>query len=331
MQFTKGLTVSLKLWTNILQDNNPNAGGGSGGSSGGGLLTPSNAGGGSGDPQGGTGTPNSATGGQATPGNTDSNQSPQQGSPQDWRLGLPTELQEDATLRKFSDIPSLAAAYINAQKLIGAEKIAIPGKHASDEDWMGVYKKLGLPEKVEEYDIKINESATLDENFVKSFKENAHKFGILPGQAQKLADWFSEINMASEGKYMEETKAKQQQEIDGLKAEWGKNFDANLSRAKLVLKNFADKDTLQYMEDTGLTNDVRLAKLFSNLGSKLYKETQIVGGDTPSAGAVSPQEAKKSIDSIMGNKNHPYFIKDHPGHKAAVAEVQGLFSIMYNE
>lgn len=323
--------MRLKLWTNILEDVNPGGDGDKGGSNGGGLLTSFNSGGGSGTSQGGTGAPNNPTGGQATSGNPGASTPSQQSNAQDWRLGLPTELQEDATLRKFSDIPSLAAAYINAQKLIGAEKIAIPGKHASDEDWMGVYKKLGLPEKPEEYEIKINESATIDENFVKSFKENAYKFGILPGQAQKLADWFSEVNMNAEGKFMEETKVKQQQEIDGLKAEWGKNFDANISRAKLVLKNFADKDTLQYMEDTGLSNDVRLAKLFSNLGAKLYKETQIVGGDTSTMGAVSPQEAKKSIDSIMGNKNHPYFIKDHPGHKAAVAEVQDLFTKLYNE
>lgn len=323
--------MSLKLWTNILQDNNPDAAGGAGGSSGGGLLTPSNAGGGSETPQGGANPPNSTTGGQATAGNPGTNTSSKQGTPQDWRLGLPAELQEDATLRKFSDVPSLAAAYINAQKLIGAEKIAIPGKHASDEDWMGVYKKLGLPEKVEEYDIKINESATLDENFVKSFKENAHKFGILPGQAQKLADWFSEINTTAESKFMEENKVKQQQEIDGLKAEWGKNFDANLSRAKLVLKNFADKDTLQYMEDTGLMNDVRLAKLFAGVGAKLYKETPIVAGDVATSGTMSPKEAKKSVDTIMANPNHPYFLKEHPGHKAAVAEVQGLFAQMFTE
>lgn len=334
MQYTKGLTVKLNLWTNILQDVNPGSDGDKGGSSGGtgSILTSFAAGSGSGTSQGSTNPANNTTGGQATTGNTDTSKNSQQGGTQDWRLGLPAELQEDATLRKFSDVPSLAAAYINAQKLIGADKIAIPGKHASEDDWTGVFKKLGLPEKVDQYELKFKEGATLDENFVNDFKINAHKFGILPSQAQKLADWFSDINMTAENKYIEETKQKQAQELDGLKQEWGKLYDANLSRAQLVLKEMADKDTLQYLNDSGLGNDTKLIKLLAKIGSKMYKEAAIVGGDAGGGNAaLTKAEAKKTIDSIMAKKDHPYFQKDHPGHKSAVKEVQDLFSKLYEE
>jgi len=329
MLYTKGLTVIVKLWTNILQEKNPGGdGGGSAGASS--LLTSFSAGSGPEGAQGGTNTGDTSGGKPATTGDANPPPVTAQSGVKDWRLGLPQELQEDATLRKFSDIPSLAAAYINAQKLIGSDKIAIPGKHASDEDWMDVYKKLGLPEKIDQYDLKINESATIDKEFVNQFKESAYKFGILPGQAQKLADWFSEVNMKAEEKILSENKERQEKELTGLKSEWGKSFEANLSRAHLVLKNFADPETIQHLEDAGLGNDTRLIKLLSKVGTKLYGETKIVGGDSGGAGAITPAEAKKTVDSIMGNTNHPYFQKEHPGHKTAVAEVQKLFGIMYN-
>ena len=38
----------------------------------------------------------------------------------------------------------MAKSLVNAQSMIGVDKIAIPGKHATDEDWGEVWRK-GLP------------------------------------------------------------------------------------------------------------------------------------------------------------------------------------------
>ena len=324
----------VKLWTNILQDDNNSgdmSGGGGTGSGSGSLLTSFNAGSGSKGSEGGTNPPNSTTGENKSQGTSNTDTPPTSNGVKDWRMGLPTDLQEDVTLRKFSDVPSLAAAYINAQKLIGADKIAIPGKHASEDDWMGVYKKLGLPEKIDDYKIDIPESATIDENFVKQFKENSYKFGILPGQAQKLAEWFTSVNSEAENKWMTELKTKQEQEFNNLKNEWGKKFDSNLSRAQLAVKEFADADTIKYLEDTGIGNDPKIVRLLAKMGNKLFGEAAIHGGDASGATMVTKEEAKKTIDSIMASPSHPYFVKDHPGHKQAVREVQDLFAKMYAE
>lgn len=323
--------MRLKIWSNILQDKAATGdGGGSGGGSGS-LLTSFSSGSGSETSQGGTGTSNNSGGADKSTRTTNESTDTSSSGVKDWRLGLPAELQEDATLRKFSDIPALAAAYINAQKLIGADKIAIPGKHASDEDWTGVFKKLGLPEKVEEYELKFKEGATIDEGFTNEFKTTAHKLGILPKQAQALADWFSDVNLQAETKFLDEAKANQLKELEGLKTTWGKSYEANLSRAHLVLKNFADKEIIQHLNDSGLGNDPKLIKLLSGIGRKIYGEGQIVQGEGSFSQTLSPAEAKKSVDTIMGNSQHPYFLKEHPGHKAAVKEVQDLFQRMYAE
>lgn len=320
--------MKIRSWVNEVRDQKET---GDGGGSGGSLLTSSSAGGGSSASQGGSNSSNSATGGNSTTGNASASSSSSQGTAKNWRLELPPELQEDATLRKYNDVPSLAAAYINAQKLIGADKIAIPGKHASDQDWANVYKKLGLPEKLDEYGVNFKEGVTIDQEFTNAFRETAHKLGILPRQAQALADWFSDVNTSAETKYLEEIKGSQTKALDGLKQEWGNAYDANLSRAQQVIKNFGSPELLQHLEESGLGNDTKLIKFLSGIGSKLYKESPIVQGESGTNSLPSPQEAKKLVDAIMGNTNHPYFIKDHPGHRAAVKEVGDLFNQMYKE
>ena len=51
---------------------------------------------------------------------------------------------------------ALAKSYVNAQSMIGADKVAIPGKHATDEDWGEVYRRLGRPDTPEGYEL-VNE------------------------------------------------------------------------------------------------------------------------------------------------------------------------------
>ena len=108
------------------------AGGGDGGGGGasGSLLTPS--GGGSGAPAG-AGDAGAASGADSgkPAGDAGTGDGAKGGGAADWRSQLPKELQEDATLKKYTSVSALAGAYLNAQKLIGADKIAIPGKHAT--------------------------------------------------------------------------------------------------------------------------------------------------------------------------------------------------------
>ena len=63
----------------------------------------------------------------------------------DWRESLPEDLKSDPSLLTVKDVPGLAKSYIHAQKMIGADKLAIPGKNASEEEWSAVYEKLGKP------------------------------------------------------------------------------------------------------------------------------------------------------------------------------------------
>ena len=51
----------------------------------------------------------------------------------------------------FKTPADLAKSWVNAQKLIGKEKIPLPGEKATKEDWDVVFSRLGRPEKPEGY------------------------------------------------------------------------------------------------------------------------------------------------------------------------------------
>ena len=68
----------------------------------------------------------------------------------DWRASLAEDIKTDKSLASIKDVNSLAKSYIHAQKLVGVEKIPLPNKHATEEDWNVVFDKLGRPKSAEE-------------------------------------------------------------------------------------------------------------------------------------------------------------------------------------
>ena len=67
---------------------------------------------------------------------------------------LPEDLRVEPSLRNFTDPASLAKSYVHAQRMIGADKIPLPGKTATDEDWANVWSKLGRPQAPSEYQLQ---------------------------------------------------------------------------------------------------------------------------------------------------------------------------------
>ena len=67
---------------------------------------------------------------------------------------LPEDLRVEPSLRNFTDPASMAKSYVHAQRMIGADKIPLPGKTATDEDWANVWFNLGRPQAPSEYQLQ---------------------------------------------------------------------------------------------------------------------------------------------------------------------------------
>lgn len=288
------------------------------------LGTPGGGGGsapgtGNGDTGGGAGAGGGGTGTGGTPNPTGGT------PPADWRSALPKELQENESLKRYKTVSDLAGGYVNAQKLISGEKMAVPNKNWTEADWNNFYTKAGLPAKVDDYQVKFKEGATVDEEFSKQFREQAHKSGVLPAQAQKLADWFSDINLASEQKFMQERKAAFDKQVGELKAEWGNAFDLNIARANKLIQ---DSGAFEHFKTMGYGSDPILMKHLAKIAAEKYTDPKIFENGSGGGGSArTPAEIDAAIGALM--VSDAYQSGAHPGHKAAVEEMAALHQEKY--
>lgn len=314
--------------------------GGEGANSGGG----GNAAGGAGS--GGEGASAAGTGGGgglltnqgngAAGGSTNNQQSPAQNSnnsnqneikyPENWKSGLPQELQESGALKLIHDIPSLAKSYVNAQKLVGADKIPVPSKHATPEEWRDVYHKLGLPQDVKDYKLSLPKEASMDQEFAGVFAQKAHELGILPQQAQELLNHFESLNQNAIQTLKKAQEGELTESVGKLQKEWGAAFDEKLNAARQAVSHFADKETMDYLDKSGLTNDTQLVRLFAKV-SEVLKEDGLIKAVGSGTGNMTPAAAREAYGNILSNMQHPYYDKHHPNHKAAVDEFTRLFKM----
>lgn len=286
------------------------------------TAAPTNSGGGA--PRAEGGNPPGGENGTPPPGNV-----PEVKFPENWKQALPKEFQDEPSLKLVNDVPTLAKNYINAQKMIGADKIALPGKHATEDDWKQVWNKLGMPQDVKDFNIKAPEGAEFNPEFISKFKDFAHKNGVLPKQAEGLLSWYhGALKEQNEG-IAGQTKVAQEQEWNGLREKWGKAFDNNVLEAQMAFKTFADDETTKFLNETGLANNPKLVALFAKIGQATREDALQAPDKRQSGGVMTPDQAKEEMNKVYANTEHPYFNKQHPNHKAAVQEMEKFASMAY--
>lgn len=245
-----------------------------------------------------------------------------------WKDSLPDDLKTEKALESIQDVPGLAKSYIHAQKMIGSDKIPVPNKYATDEDWQAVYNKLGRPETPDAYEFKFDDNSSIDENALKGFKEAAHKHGLLPKQAEGIMNFYNEMTQ----NYIQDLNSKSEQgrvtAEESLKKEWGNAYDNKLNQAKAIANKYLDKDfnNLTLSDGTRIGDHPNFIKAFASLANELG-EDQLVQANGPQY--MTPKELDKQIATLQ-QAGSAYWNKNHPGHAAAVQEVQDLLALKLN-
>lgn len=240
--------------------------------------------------------------------------------PENWKEALDAELLDNPSIKSIKDINALAKSFIHGQKLVGADKIVVPSNLTSDEEWKGIFQKLGMPESVEKYDFKSGEA---DKEFVGKFKAIAVESGILPKAAEKLFQFFDSESKAVIERNETSAKNTFNETVSSLQKEWGQAYDRKLSNAAGLFNKFADEDTKKFMKETGFSNNPAVLKLMSKIADSFGEDSFVAPGGNGQMG-ITPQEAEAQIKAIYSDTNHPYFHKAHPKNGEARAEMARL-------
>ena len=232
---------------------------------------------------------------------------------------IPEKYKDEKALANFTTMDDFVKSYLSAQRLVGANKVAIPNKMATDEDWEEVYSKLGRPAKPEDYKYSFSEEE-INQDQLKNFNETAHRIGLLPKQAERIIKFYNEMNTQAEVDNQKMFEAKQTEAMTDLKKEFGPTYTKRLDQAKKLATETLGNEMLNntvLKDGTRLGDSVEVIKAFSMLADKLSEDEIIKGEGT---GYQTASEIEKEISELT-EEGSPYWNKTHPNHKKTVDQV----------
>lgn len=246
-----------------------------------------------------------------------------------WRDTLPEEMKSEPSLQLIADIPMLAKSYLHSQKMVGADKILKPSKHATADDWKKTFKDLGVPdEKDYKLDFNDQEKTVIDQQFAEFFQKLSAQEQLFPDKAKKVLMESAKFIKTAEEARQNGVKLENEKALTALKDEWGAAYDIKTQQANLAFKTFG-KDIPEldaFLVKSGLGNNPAVIKMFAAVGETLKEGKIINSSPSGGAGPLTPKEAQVKIDQIMGRpQTDPFWDKNHPNHKNAVQEMNELF------
>mgnify|MGYP003634163233 FL=1 len=241
-----------------------------------------------------------------------------------WKEAISEEFRNDPNIEKFTEIDALAKSYINATKMIGQDKVAVPNKNSTEDQWNEVYDKLGRPESADKYSLNVKSDVVpIEEGSIKQFADNAHKLGLNQKQAEGILDFYKTNmeGMAQQSKV--DTETAQAQSAQELRQEWGREFDTNIKKAGALAKANMNPEILdmQLKDGMRLGDHPEIIKGFAKIAG-MMSEDKIVS--TESENVSSNTDVETEISDIMNNKDGPYWNKSHPDHDKMVQQVYTL-------
>ena len=248
-------------------------------------------------------------------------------TPATWKDSISQEFREDPNISKFTEIDSLAKSYINATRMIGQDKVAVPNENSTDDQWNEVYGKLGRPESADKYKLEVNsETAQIDEGSIKSFAENAHKLGLNNKQAQGILEYYKDSMEGTAQQSRIDTETAQAQSEAELRKEWGRSYDDNIKKAGAIAKANMSEDILnmELKDGTRIGDHASVIKGFANIAN-LMSEDKMIGTDEDSA--TGGRNFDEEISKIVNDRDGPYWNKGHPEHDKIVQQVFTLRSM----
>lgn len=220
------------------------------------------------------------------------------------------DLRSSNILKRYGSLEDFAQAHVELNKAFSSDKVAVPGKNASPEDWKKFFQKAGLPEDADKYELGLPEGHDMSEEFVSEFKQKAHELNILPSQASQLLAFMTEKEKgALEGQnqqILEEAK----KERDALYKEWGiqdpENKEALMKseeyRAAVAgyrhLVN-GDEELVKRLQEKGIDSDPDFQRAMNAVGKMLAEDSPEIRAEVKSAFNANANDAATRMREIV--------------------------------
>lgn len=244
---------------------------------------------------------------------------------------IPEELREHPSISPIKDVENLARSYVNAQRLIGADKIAVP-VNPTDEDLDRIYDRLGRPESPSDYGIEVDGNVVTEE-LATNYADIAHKLRLTPDQAKGVLDYYKSSVEQSGAQSLELAEAAKEQTVESLRGEWGRAFDQKVEAAAKVAQEFADPEmfNITLADGSKLGDNAEFIKAFAKIADFRQSVTsEDTVAEMSQSSVMTPATAQAEIDAIMNDKSHAYWDRKNPiARNKAVERMQHLMEQLH--
>jgi len=255
-------------------------------------------------------------------------------TPTGWKSGLGEDLSKAPLIQGFEDTPEglkkAVESHVNLEKLLGHEKVPIPKGPEDIEGIARFNKAMGIPDKVEGYNLPDanlhGEMANL--TFDKaSFAQIALENSLTPKQAESLWNKYTEMSGGIYQTHLKAVEDKMNENKNALMAYWGDSYANKIELGDMVVAKFADDQAMGDFITASLSKDPMGQKFLAKIGQQ-FSENK-VGEFQYQRHGISSEEALSEITKIRQDSKHPYSNPNAPQkeHDAAVEHMNRLISI----
>jgi hypothetical protein len=241
-----------------------------------------------------------------------------------FRESLSDEQKELPIFKETKSLKALADQTVNAQKMLGKQRLPVPSDDWGDNEWDDFYSKL-RPETSSDYELpeslelKLSEDGEtkeykFDEETTGQLKEVAHNLGLTKRQANQLAQVWAERTVGAEGSLNEQIASDVKEKVSSLQKEWGDQYEVNHRAANEAYEALVQEipELAELMEwSPQVANHPAVMKLFNRL-SPLVSDLGLQGGGGDPAGFGDQTVAglKAQIEEI--DTQHQQLIMSDP-------------------
>jgi hypothetical protein len=250
-----------------------------------------------------------------------------------WRDSLPEDIRGDESLKVVTDFPGLVRQHINAQKMVGKDKVVLPGPNATDAEKDAFFTAIGRPKTAGDYTVVV--PGELKDIFeptrLEKARQVAHKLGIT--QAQFEGYMAAEIEAAKEmlgGQDEADQLARQTADKD-LRTRFGGAYDERMHVANRLVEEICRGDAdesrkIALLQKFG--NDPDFIEFTSDCGAKLVEHKGLIADltqQTPKEKESRMAELRATPGFIIPDKDGKYLNDTDPQKKKAImAEINRL-------
>ena len=161
--------------------------------------------------------------------------------------------------------------------------VKLPAKDASDEDRAAYRKAMGIPDRPEDYGIVApagKEAMLGTPEEVGAFARLAHGLGLTREQVQSL----TQFDLSRKENYDTAVKAEADAALGKIEAElrqeWGADYDANLTHADGLVREFGGDELIEAFKGLGLNRHPLVMRFLGKVGRALAPDYPSIGQTT---------------------------------------------------